>query len=150
MTRVEKVDTTPDEFLASLPDEIRGPMAELDSVITSCLPGRARVLWEGQFWGGSEQRIIGYGGIVQTRPRGRTAEWFLVGLARQQRYFSMYMNAVLDGSYLLARYAGRLGKVKTGSASLSFSSLDDVDLDVLRALLTQAHDMTPKDGTVPG
>jgi len=35
--------------------------------------------------------------------------------------------------------------VKTGSASLSFSSLDDVDLDQLKALLTQAHDVSPED-----
>lgn len=146
---MEKVETTPDEFLESLPDETRGQMAELDSIITSCLPGRARVLWEGTFWGGSEQRIIGYGDIVQPRPGGGPAGWFLVGLARQQRYFSLYVNATLDGSYRLARYAGRLGTVKTGAASLSFGSLDDVDLDELRALLTQAHDLTPEDGTAP-
>ena len=147
---VDKVDTTPDEFLDSLPSEIRGPMAELDSIITSCLPGRARVLWEGPFWGGSEQRIIGYGDIVQPRPRGDAPAWFLVGLARQQRYFSVYVNAVVDGSYLLAHYAARLGKVKTEVASLSFGSLGDVDLDELKALLTRAHEVTPEDGTVPG
>ncbi len=145
MKRMEKVDTPPDEFLASLPDETRGPMTELDAIITSCLPGRTRVLWEGPFWGGSDQRIIGYGTIVQPRPPGEPVEWFLVGLARQKRYFSLYINAVLDGSYLLARYADRLGTVKTGSASLSFSSLDDVDLDELKALLTQAHDVSPQD-----
>lgn len=145
MTPMKKVDTPPDDFLGSLPDEIRGPMTELDAIITSCLPGRTRVLWEGPFWGGSDQRVIGYGDIAQPRPRGEPVEWFLVGLARQQRYFSLYVNAVLDGSYLLARYADRLGTVKTGSASVSFSSLDDVDLDGLRALLTQAHDVTPED-----
>jgi hypothetical protein len=145
MRCMEKVDTPPDEFLGSLPDEIRGPMTELDAIITSCLPGRARVLWEGSFWGGSDQRIIGYGAIEQPRPRGETVDWFLAGLARQQRYFSLYINAVLDGAYLLDQYADRLGTVKTGSASLSFSGLDDVDLDQLKALLTQAHDVTPED-----
>lgn len=145
MAPVRKVETRPDEFLRSLPDEIGGTMTGLDAIITSCLPGRTRVLWEGPFWGGSDQRIIGYGNIAQPRPRDETVEWFLVGLARQQRYFSLYVNAVLDGSYLLAHYVDRLGTVKTGSASLSFSSLDDVDLDGLRALLTQAHDVTPED-----
>ncbi|MEZ0235709.1 MAG: hypothetical protein ACAH81_12290 [Actinomycetota bacterium] len=82
---------------------------------------------------------------MQPRPRGEPVEWFLVGLARQQRNFSLYINAVLDGAYLLARHADRLGRVKTGSASLSFSSLDDADLDGLRALLTQAHEVTPED-----
>ena len=145
MTRMEKVDTLPDEFRGSLTDEIRDSITKLDAIITSCLPSRTRVLWEGPFWGGSDQRIIGKGDIVQPRPRGETVEWFLASLARQQRYFSLYINAVLDGSHLLARYADRLGTVKTGSASLSFSSLDDVDLDRLRAPLTQAHDVTPED-----
>jgi hypothetical protein len=124
-------------------------MTELDSIITCCLPGRVRILWEGRLWGGTEQRIIGYGEIVQPRPRGDPVEWFLVGLARQRRHFSLYVNAVLDGAYLLDRYVGRLGKVKTGSASLSFGSLDDVDLDVLKALLVQTHDLSPEDGAAP-
>jgi hypothetical protein len=145
MAPVRKVDTPPDEFLRSLSDEIGGTMTELDAIITSCLPGRARVLWEGSFWGGSDQQIIGFGAIEQPRPRGETVDWFLVGLARQQRYFSLYINAVLDGAYLLDQYADRLGTVKTGSASLSFSGLGDVDLDQLKALLTQAHDVTPED-----
>lgn len=147
---MKKVETPPEEFLESLPEDIRSPMATLDALIASCLPGRARVLWEGRFWGGTEQRIIGYGDIVQPRPRGESVEWFLVGLARQQRSFSIYVNAVVDGAYLLARYADRLGTVKVGSASLSFRSLDDIDRDELVALLTQAHDLTPPDGEAPG
>jgi hypothetical protein len=146
---VRKVDTTPDAFLASLPEQVGRTMIELDSIITSCLQGRARVLWEGRFWGGTDQRIIGYGDIVQPRPRGESVEWFLIGLARQQRTFSLYINATLDGSYLLAHYADRLGKVKTGSASVSFASLDDVDREQLTALLRQAHELTPPDATAP-
>jgi hypothetical protein len=147
---VDKVDTTPDAYLASLNGEAGRTMIELDSIITSCLPGRIRVLWEGRFWGGTDQRIIGYGDIVQPRPRGESVEWFLVGLARQQRAFSMYVNAVLDGAYLLARYADRLGTAKIGSASLSFTRIDDIDRDQLAAMLTQAHELTPPDGEAPG
>ena len=64
---MDKVDTTPDAFLDSLPEEVGRPMSELDSIITSCLPGRVRILWEGRLWGGTEQRIIGYGDVVQPR-----------------------------------------------------------------------------------
>jgi len=147
---VRKVDTTPDAYLASLSGEAGRTMIELDSIITSCLPGRARDLWEGRFWGGTDQRIIGYGDIVQPRPRGEPVEWFLIGLARQQRTFSLYINATLDGSYLLALYADRLGTVKTGSANVNFTSLDQVDREQLTALLRQAHELTPGDGTAPG
>jgi hypothetical protein len=102
-------------------------------------------VWEGTFWGGTEQRILGYGDIVQPRPRGESVEWFLVGLARQTKTYSLYVNAVEDGAYLLSGYADRLGKVKVGSASVGFRSLDDVDREGLTELLTRAHELTPPD-----
>jgi hypothetical protein len=140
---MEKVDTTVEQLLETLPDDVRRTMVALDEVVTSCLPGRTRSVWEGTFWGGTEQRIIGYGDIVQPRPRGPDVEWFLVGLARQARHYSLYVNAVDDGRYLVAVYADRLGTVKVGSASIGFARLDDVDVEGLRALLARAHELTP-------
>jgi hypothetical protein len=140
---VKKVDSTVEQLLDTMPDDVRRTMVELDEIVTSCLPGRTRSIWEGTFWGGTEQRIIGYGDIVQSRPRGADVEWFLVGLARQARHYSLYVNAVEDGRYLVASYADSLGKVKVGSASIGFARLDDVDVDELRALLARAHELTP-------
>jgi hypothetical protein len=73
-----------------------------------------------------------------------------VGLARQSRTFSLYVNAVEDGAYLLSRYADRLGKVKVGSASISVAAIDDLDLRSLRELLTRAHELTPPDRAAAG
>jgi hypothetical protein len=143
---VEIVDRTPSEFLAVIEDpDIRAAMIELDDLIQSCLPGRERLLWEGAFWGGTEQSIVGYGHIVQPRPRGEDVRWFLVGLARQKDHFSVYLNAVDDGQYLGQHYAGELGKVKVGAASIGFKKLTDLDLDAFRAMLAQAHEITPPD-----
>jgi hypothetical protein len=142
---MRKVDTAPDAFLESFPDDVRDTMVELDALIRSCLPGRSRTVWEGVFWGGTEQRILGYGDIVQPRPKGETVEWFLVGLARQTKTYSVYVNAVEDGAYVLSRYADRLGKVKVGSASIAIRSLADVDRDALAELLRHSHGITPSD-----
>lgn len=144
---MERVDSTFAELVGSYPDEVETALVELDAIITSCLPGRRRSIWEGVFWGGSEQRIAGYGDIVQPRPRGNDVAWFLVGLARQQRSYSVYVNAVDDGEYLLSRYAGRLGKVKVGSASLSFGAVDDLDRAAFRELLGRSHELTPPDAS---
>jgi len=44
-----------------------------------------------------------------------------------------------DGrTYLAERYAERLGKVKVGKSSISFTSVDDVDLQQLSELITEA------------
>lgn len=82
---------------------------------------------------------------MQPRPRGEDVAWFPVGVARQQRDFSVYVNAVDDGAYLLSLYADRLGKVKMGSASIAFGGLDDLDLARFRDLLQRAHVLTPPD-----
>jgi hypothetical protein len=125
-----------DDFIAA--NDPDGSLAAIDAVLTGALPGAARVLWEGVFWGGTEQSIIGYGTIEQPRPRGRTVEWFLLGLARQKNYLSLYVNAVEDGAYLARAYGKRLGRTRVGSASISFASADDFDLEVLREMAAHA------------
>lgn len=139
------VNTGPDAYLASLPNEHRDTIASVDSAIHHALPDRRRVLWQGVFWGGTHQSIIGYGHIDQTGSSGNTVEWFLVGLARQKRNYSIYVNATVDNAYLVHRYADRLGKVKLGAASIGFRRLEDLDLVVLTELVTEADYLTPPD-----
>ncbi|HEY6799954.1 MAG TPA: DUF1801 domain-containing protein [Agromyces sp.] len=140
---MERTDTDVDMFLA----EIEGPrgddLRELDRILSEELAGLERVLWEGAMWGGTEQRIVGYGGITQPRPRGASIEWFLVGIAVQKANLSIYVNAAEDGEYLVKRRAKELGRVKVGSAAVTFTSLADVDVPALRALIRRARELTP-------
>ena len=135
---MEITGTDPSDHIASLPDDVRDDIALLDAEITKRMNNPSRVLWEGKFWGGSDQNIIGYGTFSYTNASGKDVEWFMVGLAAQKNYISMYVNAVDDDGYLLARYADKLGKVKVGSASISFNSVDDVDMGVLMELVEKA------------
>ena len=139
------VDTSPDAYLASLPDEHRDILTLIDRTIHRALSGRRRVLWQGVFWGGTHQSIIGYGHIDQTGSSGDTVEWFLVGLARQKRNYTIYVNAAVDNAYLAHSYADRLGKVKLGAASIGFRRLEDIDLVVLTELVTEADHLRPPD-----
>lgn len=143
---MEISETGVDAHLDSLEDpEVAETMRTLDRLMSRVMPNRRRVLYEGPFWGGTHQQIIGFGHIVQPRPRGDDVHWFLVGLARQKDHYSVYVNAVDDGRYLGQHFEGRLGKVKLGSASIGFRSLDDVDLAVLEELLIQADEVTDPD-----
>lgn len=54
-----------DAFIAA--NDPDGSLVSLDQVITDALPGAARVLWQGVFWGGTDQSIIRYGTITQPR-----------------------------------------------------------------------------------
>ncbi len=120
-------------------------MIALDQLISQAMPERTRVLWQGVFWGGTDQSIIGYGNITQARPKGEDVNWFLVGLAKQKNNYSVYVNAVADGVYLGQHYADRLGNAKIGAASIGFRRLENIDLEVLAELVSRANEVAPPD-----
>ncbi|WP_353826442.1 hypothetical protein [Agromyces sp. SYSU T0242] len=140
---MERTGRDVDAFLRDLEGARADAMRDLDRVIAAELGGLERVLWEGVFWGGTEQSIIGYGGITQPRPRGSAVDWFMVGLARQSTHVSVYVNAAEDGGYLVQRYAGRLGRVRVGSAAITITDVGRLDLDGFTELLRRARDLTP-------
>lgn len=140
---MERTDTDVDDFVAGIEGPRGDDLRALDRILSEELAGLERVLWEGRMWGGTEQRIVGYGGVTQPRPRGASVEWFLVGLALQQKHLSIYVNAAEDGAYLVQRRAGDLGRVKAGSAAITFTSLADVDEQALRSLIRRARELVP-------
>lgn len=137
---MQKVSKNPDEYINSLPEPVRADMVKLDKEISTIMEGQSRILWEGTFWGGSQQNIIGYGNYTYKRPKG-DIEWFIVGLALQKNYISVYVNAVEGKQYLTEKYAGKLGKAKVGKSSISFKQLADVDQKALLELITKARDI---------
>lgn len=134
---MEKVETKPEEFIASIPGDMRAAIEKLDREISRIMKGEERVLWTGKFWGGSEQNIIGYGDLSYER-KGKVVKWFKIGLAVQKNYISLYVNAVEDNKYLGQKYGGELGKVKVGASSISFKKIEDVDMTSLTAMLKKA------------
>ncbi len=138
---MQRSSIDPDDHLASLPDVVRDDMATLDGQLSRAFSGHERVLWEGPMWGGTDQRIIGYGSYRYLDRRGNQVDWFVVGLASQKNYLSLYVNATEDGQALVQRYAGRLGKIKTGSANVTIKSLGDVELPALLEMVTRARDL---------
>jgi hypothetical protein len=140
---MQRSNMSPDEHIASLPDGVREDIATLDAVIVSAMPGVDRVVWEGKFWGGTDQRIIGYGTYHYKGRSGAEGEWFIVGLAVQKTYLSLYVTGAADGTSLAKLYAPRLGKAKAGSANLQFKRASDVDLDVFRELVARARELAP-------
>lgn len=135
---MEITSTDPSDHIDSLPDDRRRDIALLDAEITKRMRGESGVLWEGRLWGGSDQKIIGYGTFSHTNSSGKTSNWFMVGLAAQKNYISMYVNAVDDDGYVLKKYADRLGKAKVGSASISFKSVEDINFEILMELVDVA------------
>jgi hypothetical protein len=137
---MDRTDTEPDVFIDSLPEPMCTDLSKVDAVLSKVMKGHSRVLWGGTFWGGSEQSIIGYGDYTYQRSDKKTVDWFILGLAPQKNYNSIYINASDDDGYIIQKYADRLGKVKVRSAAVTFKSADDLDLAVLEEVATLARD----------
>jgi hypothetical protein len=136
---MKKVSLNVNEYLDSLPEEFANEMRLLHVNIAGHMKNIESAIWQGVFWGGSDQTIIGYGDLIYQRPSKENVEWFVVGLARQKNYYSVYINASEDGQYILKKYADKLGKVKVGSGSLSFTRLEDVNMEELMNLVDIAR-----------
>ena len=138
---MQRSSTTPDEFIATLRDGVRDDIQDLDADLARIFAGEERVLWEGPMWGGTEQRIIGYGAYRYEGRSGASGDWFVIGLAAQKAHLSLYVSGAEDGQYLAKRYADRLGKVKVGSANVTFKRLDDLNLPVVLEMAERARDL---------
>jgi hypothetical protein len=136
---MKRVSLSVNEYLDSLPEEFAKEMRLVHTSIAGHMKNIKPVIWQGVFWGGSDQTIIGYGDLIYQRPGKEKVEWFVVGLARQKNYYSVYINASEDGQYILKKYADKLGKVKIGSGSLSFAKLEDVNMEELMKLVDIAR-----------
>ena len=136
---MQKSQASPDEFLATVREDVRDDMTTLDKEIASVMAGHERVLWEGKFWGGTDQNIIGYGDYRYRDSKGKEGEWFLIGLAAQKNYLTVYVNAVADGKNMAESYGERIGKAKVGRSTVTFKRLADINLPVLLELISRAR-----------
>lgn len=136
---MQRSDTPIDEHLASIDPRFRDDVITLHEELAALFVDSEPVLYEGKFWGGSDQAIIGYHPYTYRRSDGTQVQWFVVGLGAQKNYISLYVSAVVDGEYLSKRDGPDLGNVKVGSSSVSFKSLDDVDRPKLTAFLQTAR-----------
>ncbi len=116
-------------FLRAIPDEQR----RLD-----CLEV-ARIMEEAtgskpKMWGTS---IVGFGEYRYKYESGREGEWFLTGFSPRKNDLTLYIMAGFD------RYEdlmSKLGRFKTGKSCLYLRRLEDVDNEVLTALIRESVD----------
>ncbi len=142
MTQAEVAD-----FIDSLPQERRDLARALHETVSAAAPDLEVWVWQGKMWGGTDQTILGYGSLDYVNASGTEVHWFLIGLANQKAHMSLYVNAARDGVYLGKVYAGRLGKVKVGSAAIGIRHLEDIDRTALADLVKEAVANSPTETT---
>ena len=109
-------------FLDAVPDPKRRADAKALAAMMGRLSGEAAVLWG--------PSIVGFGRCHYRYESGREGDMPRIGFSPRARELVLY----LVGDRHLA-LLDRLGKYRTGKSCLYIKSLDDVDLEVLEALV---------------
>ena len=85
---------------------------------------------EPKMWGSS---MIGFGNYHYKYASGREGDWFLTGFSPRQQNLTLYIMTDINKYKELLN---NLGKHKTGKGCLYINKLDDVDVKVLKELIT--------------
>lgn len=112
-----KAASSAEAFLASLDEPRRSDIGRLHERILELAPGIAA---------SADAGMLRYGRYEYRYASGREGEWFVLGIASNKRYVSLYTS-----SYALESYAERLPKADLGRGCIRFKRLDDLDQDVL-------------------
>lgn len=122
--------STPSEYLDAIEEPRRTDVRKLYDLVRETLPDQAPQMHSG---------MIGFGVRKYRYASGRETEWFLVGIASQKNYISLYVCAADGESYVAEGYRERLPKASIGKSCVRFKRLSDVDEDALREMLKEAE-----------
>jgi len=110
-------EQAPEDYIAALAEPRQGDVAQLHARIQAQAPDmRAYV----------DRGFLAYGRYDYRYATGRTGEWFVLGLASNKAYLSLYA-PTLD----LEPFVARLPKASLGRGCIRFKRLVDLDLAVV-------------------
>lgn len=89
--------------------------------------------------------IIGYGKRPYETKSGLTGDWFILGLASQKNYISIYACESDDGAgYIAEKYKKELAPASVGKSCIRYKKFDDIDLKALGKVLKEAAKVAKK------
>ena len=121
-------ERTPDEYIASLPEDRRHDIAQVANVVRDNLPEGFK---EGMLYGmiGWYVPLERFGDTYNGQPLG------LAALASQKNYISLYLNSVYGDpkteAWFRERYAASGKKLNMGKSCVRFKRVEDVSLEVI-------------------
>jgi hypothetical protein len=119
---------TPEEYIANLEGPRRDQIQQLHDLIRATAPDLKPHMQSG---------MLGYGSYHYRYSSGREGDSFVLGLASNKRYISLYVSAADSRGYVAERYRSKLPKADIGKSCVRFKKLDDVDSDVLADLIRE-------------
>jgi len=133
-TKVNKASV--DKFIKSITDErVREDCYKILDIMQKATKA------EPKMWGTS---IIGFGSYHYKYASGREGDWMLTGFSPRKQNLTLY---IMSGFDKYESLMAKLGKHTTGKSCLYIKKLNDVDLKVLKELVTNSIKHMKKSNT---
>jgi hypothetical protein len=115
------------DFINQVPDEQRRKDCQVVLKLMEEITGA-----KGEMWGTS---IVGFGRYHYKGSSGREGEWMITGFSPRKSNLTLYL---MGGFQDVPELMKKLGKHKTGMSCLYLNKLADVDMKVLKQLVTKS------------
>ncbi|MEE4293881.1 MAG: DUF1801 domain-containing protein [Xanthomonadales bacterium] len=116
-----------DAFIEAVDDESRRSDSRELVVLMQTITGH-----EAKMWGPS---MVGFGAYHYRYASGREGDYFITGFSPRKTALSVY---VMPGLERYEKQLARLGPHKTGKSCLYLKSLDTIDRDVLKEIISDS------------
>src|SRR5882757_5862002 len=125
------------EYIMSQPEPKRSDLQELHRLILGVMPACKLWFLDGK---NSENKTvsnpnIGYGLHTIKYADGKTREFFQIGMSANKTGISVYILGIKDKKYLAQTYGKRLGKASVTGYCIRFTTLKDINIEILEAAI---------------
>ncbi len=125
------------DFIKSQPELKQNEMQELHNLILQILPNCKQWYFDGKNENGKQiaHPTIGYGNYTITYKDGSTREFFRIGLLANTTGLAVHIMGLEDKKFLQDNYGKTIGKAKVGSYGITFKSIMDINLEILKEVI---------------
>jgi hypothetical protein len=125
------------DFIKSQPEPKQNEMQELHNLILQILPNCKQWYFDGKNENGKQiaHPTIGYGNYTITYKDGSTREFFRIGLLASTTGLAVHIMGLEDKKFLQDKYGKTIGKAKVGSYGITFKSIKDINLEILKEVI---------------
>ena len=125
------------DFIKCQPEQKQNEMQELHNLILQILPNCKQWYFDGKNENGKQiaHPTIGYGNYTITYKDGSTREFFRIGLLSNTTGLAVHIMGLEDKKFLQDKYGKTIGKAKVGSYGITFKSIKDINLEILKEVI---------------
>jgi hypothetical protein len=117
-------EMTPEQYIGGLEDSRKADIGRLHERIRQVAPEVRSYVDRG---------MLAYGRYAYRYATGREGDWFVLGLASNKEYISLYAPTLT-----LEPYVARLPNANLGRGCIRFKRVDDVDLAVIDEVVRES------------